>query len=116
MSLISRLSRLCLSVLAVLLVTGCSLVESHRAIYGRWRAEPMSFAGISIPIAPSIEFARDKAVIGEGASEVESYARDGDRITVHLKGGPSLTFEMQGSEAMTFEVPVVGKVRYTRVK
>ena len=116
MNIRSRLPISILSLLVLLATIGCSLIDAHRAIYGRWRAEQLSFAGISIPLAPSMEFERDKAVIGDAPTVIESYARDGDRITVHLKGGPSLTFLMQGSDAMTIDVPLFGKMRYTRVK
>ncbi len=62
-----------------------------------------------------MEFERSKAVIGDAQSEVTAYAIKGNRITVHLKGDSSFTFEIINRNSMTIDVPILGKVRYTRI-
>ena len=111
----SRLVGLCL--LSIVFITsGCSLIEPYREIFGRWRSDQLSFAGIKIPIAPIMVFEQGKAEIGDSIAEVVSYSRQGNLITVNLKDGTSLIFEMLGKDAMTIEVPILGKMHYSRVK
>lgn len=97
-------------------VAACSLIEAHRDIYGRWRSEGISLAGISIPLAPSMEFSREAVTMDGKAQPVDGYRREGNRITVMMRGSAALTFDMEGSDAMTIDVPLLGKLRYTRVK
>jgi hypothetical protein len=98
----------------VVLMGGCSLVEPHREIYGRWRAQQLSLAGIAIPVAPNMDFSAHQVTLDDKPIEVDSYSKQEKRITVHLKSSISLTFEMEGSDAMTIELPLVGRIRYTR--
>jgi hypothetical protein len=111
-----RAIALMLGASAILVVAGCDLGQPYRDIFGTWRADQLTVGGVGIPIAPNMEFDSGKAVIAGTALPVESYSREGERITVHLKGAPSLTFEMQGKDVMAIEVPLIGKTRYTRVK
>jgi len=105
---------------ALLLVVGwllaaCTLIQPYREIFGSWRAEQLSIGGIGLSVSPSLQFEAGRAVIGGRPTKVESYSREGNRVTVQLEGALSLNFEMQGKDAMILEVPLVGKVRYTRV-
>jgi len=100
----------------MLAATGCSYFDSHSDIYGRWRAEQLTVAGLSIPIAPNIEFSRTHVTLEGVVQEVDSYEKQGNRITVHMKKSASLSFEFQSSREMTFAVPLLGPLKYTKIK
>lgn len=102
-------------VAALGIISACSLIDEHRDIYGTWRAEKLEFAGIAIPIAPTIEFRREFVVIDGKIQGLESYEKTGNLITVHMKDSASLTFEMLTKRSMTLDVLFIGKIKYAKI-
>lgn len=97
------------------MLMGCELIDAHRDIYGKWRAEQLSFGGVGLPIGPELEFTREKAVVNGNAVSVQGYEMSASTITVHVSDGPSMTFEMIDKNTMTIAFPVIGKVRYRKL-
>ncbi len=104
-----------LACLLIMAAGGCSF-ESHREIYGRWRSSQLSLAGIAIPVAPSMEFSAHQVIVGDKSMEIDSYEIRDTRFVVNLKGSVSLTFEMDGNDAMLIELPLIGRIKYIRIK
>lgn len=92
------------------------VMDAHSDIYGKWRAEGLAIGGLSLPIAPSLEFTREQVILDGKATRIEKFEMREKSVTVFLADGPSLTFEMLDSYTMTFALPVGGAVKYKKVQ
>lgn len=63
-----------------------------------------------------MEFAPSKAMIDGEVVAVDGYEKHGHLITVHLQSSASLTFEFDGKDNMIIQVPIVGPMKYARVR